>query len=71
MREHVRAFARFVHAREVPPERAIAQLKEAILRVPEVASRPAMERGELLRILVQDTIGAYFTIPVAEVSRQG
>ena len=64
MREGVRAFARDMHAIEVPPERAIAQLKETILRVPSVAVRPAMERGELLRVLVQDAIAAYYTAPV-------
>lgn len=66
MREHVRAFARDMHAVEVPPERAIARLKEAILHVPEVSARPALERGELLRLLVQDAIGAYYTVDLAQ-----
>jgi hypothetical protein len=61
MRDAVCAFAMHMHAAGVPPERAIAQLKEAILRVPEVSARPAMDRGDLLRVLVEAAIGAYYS----------
>ena len=63
MRDAVCAFATHMHATGVPPERAIAKLKEAILRVPEVSARPAMDRGDLLRVLVEDAIGAYYSAP--------
>jgi len=58
----IAAYARHVHALGIPPERALARLKEAILRIPEVASRPAMERAELLRASVQVAIGAYYSL---------
>src|SRR5688572_30379660 len=56
MRDAVCAFAMHMHSAGVPPERAIAQLKETILRVPEVSARPAMDRSGLLRVLVEAAI---------------
>jgi hypothetical protein len=67
VRDGVCRYAVQMHAANVPPERAIAQLKEAILRVPEVAGRPALERGELLRVLVEAAIGAYYSTSSTEV----
>ncbi len=67
MHEAVCRFAEQMQRAGVPPERALAQLKEAILRVPEVSARPAMERGELLRILVESAIRAYYAPPLASM----
>jgi hypothetical protein len=63
MHDAVRRFGRYTQRCGIPPERALAQLKVAILHVPEVSARPAMERGELLRVLVQDAIRAYYSEP--------
>ena len=66
MRDAVRHFASHVQIAGVPPERALVLLKQTVLRVPEVARRPAIERGDVLRLLVQDAIVAYYSLSDAD-----
>lgn len=58
----VAAFAVRVRTRHVPPERALAGLKEMVLRLPEVSELGTMERGEIVRLLSQSLIDSYYEI---------
>lgn len=58
----VAAFAIRVRTQQVPPERALAGLKDRILRLPEVSALGTMERGEIVRLLAQRLIDAYYEI---------
>lgn len=62
MSRAVAEFAVHVRALGVPPERTLARLKEMVLQLPEVSVLGTMERGEIVRLVSQSAIDAYYEI---------
>jgi hypothetical protein len=60
LRGAVRDYAALAYQEAMPPERTLAAFKDMIQSMPAVARRPADERGEIMRQLVQMAIHGYY-----------